>query len=218
MFHLTLAGTGTARCKTVRQQQAAFTLIEVVVVIAIIGLATAAILAGVSSMLPDEKDSPREVLRKALDAAWYGSATSHKRYALNYDEEANTLVVRPLSDTPAVSSGSQGSDTGGREADNNGTDADPGVASGADTADVPAAGEGVQHFPFNDDRVTSVTFVRIHDVGNGTLQATTNLTFPRLYFSPWGGCSPAIIEMEIGNEVYRYRLEVFSGALEDIKE
>jgi prepilin-type N-terminal cleavage/methylation domain-containing protein len=212
---------GFARCETVRQRQA-FTLIEIVIVIAIIGLATAALLSGLSMIMPgDQKDSPREVLRKAVDAAWYASATGHGRFSLNYDEEANALVVRPFASGVATADDAEeefvGSDSGDSGNTDDSDDAEPALSENADSGNSPG-NESVQTFPFNDDRVTAVHFTRAPDTGNGSLQATTDISYPRLQFSPWGGATPAVIELEIAGEVYRYRLEVFGGALEDLKE
>jgi type II secretory pathway pseudopilin PulG len=161
-------------------------LLEIIVVVAIVGITSAIVVVSLDDMLPDaQKDSPYEVLRKAVDTAWYGAATEHTRVTLAYDEDAVALVVR--SGESSVPSGES----------------------------VPSGGKGV--FAFNDSRVSAVRFARVPDAEGGTLQTTVTTPFPRLLFSPWGGATPAIIEMDIEGVTFRYRLDPFGGGLEALQ-
>ncbi|MDR2982643.1 MAG: prepilin-type N-terminal cleavage/methylation domain-containing protein [Puniceicoccales bacterium] len=80
-----------------------------------------------------------------------------------------------------------------------------------------AIGEAKEVFTFEDADVGPIRFLRAPDMSGGTLQMNSSEPFPFLIFSPWGGVTTAIIEMEIGKERYRYQLETFSGALEAVK-
>ncbi|MDR2845263.1 MAG: type II secretion system GspH family protein [Puniceicoccales bacterium] len=195
-------------------KNAAFTLIEMILVIALIGVISAVLLAGLGTLFPDmQKDSPREVLRKAVDAAWYNAAMGHGRFSLDYDEEANALVVRPVAGVLSSEADEEDAEGGG-DAEGDGA-GEPVANEGAFGASFGAA---EQVFRFEDSRVTGIRFVRSPDEGRGSLQSVSVISYPQLFFSSSSGCTPARIEMDIDGETYHYRLEVFSGALEDVKE
>jgi prepilin-type N-terminal cleavage/methylation domain-containing protein len=211
-------------------QRRAFTLIEVGIVIAIIGILVTVLLSGVEVFMPDRlKDPPKEVLRKAVDAAWYAAATGHGRHVLTYDPDANALVLRSFSNGGGSTSNfdltADGTNTANNTAadanDPNDDDLDP------DLADKPPArggsggngisGRGPHLFRFDDPNVTEVRFLRPPDEGGGTLQTTLETSLEQIVFSPWSGATPAVIEMDISGDTYRYALEVFGGALTPLK-
>jgi type II secretory pathway pseudopilin PulG len=192
----------------------AFTLIEVVVIIAIIATTTVVLLYGLELMLPSaQKASPFEVLRKAVDTAWYRAATGHGQIALSYDPEKHLLRVTPPSGAGATSGvksiAAQSED---------GTDDRP--ASRRDSGDTNPndapieASADAQEFPFNDPRVTDVRFVRSLNVNSSFMAPET--PFEQLLFSAAGGVTPAVIEMDVAGETHRYALDIFGGGLEDI--
>jgi hypothetical protein len=163
-------------------------------VLALIAILSAIIVSAVDGLLAGErKDSPYEVLRKAVDTAWYAAATQHRQMSLDYDAEAGALVLRAGAGSP-----------------------EPGVAAKAGVGDgePPKRDDGARVFAFDDARVAEVRFVRVPDAEGGSLQVTRTLPFPRIVFSPWGGSTPAVIEMDINGKTYRYRLDVFGGSLE----
>ncbi|MDR2863208.1 MAG: type II secretion system GspH family protein [Puniceicoccales bacterium] len=179
----------------------AFTLLELIIVIAIVGFASAIIVFSLDDVMASvRKPAPLEVLRKAVDAAWYGAASGHKRMALSYDVEKRALMVRTLETVSAVT---------------------PETTSAEDSPEVPqkepeVAAE-VAVFAFEDERVLDVRFTRVPDDGGGALQVTETAPFPRLVFSPWGGVVPTIVEVDIDGAIYRYQLDMFGGGLEAVK-
>jgi len=183
----------------------AFTLVEVVVVIAIIVVVSAVLAGGIDVLLPsNQRDSPYEVLRKAVDTAWYGAATEHRRLTLRFDAEAGALILSPAGN--------------GSEKRTGGTTGDSADATGADAPNTATAGAAPTGavFAFGKDDEASVRFLRAPDDG-GTLQRTVDTPFARLEFSPWGGSTPAIIELTVGSETFLYRLDPFGGGLEKVK-
>lgn len=164
---------GGTRTACVRR---AFTLVEVLIALALIGTVSIIVVVSVDDLLDSaRKSSPFEVLRNAVDKAWYAASTKTGTVFLYYDEGAGRLVLR-------------------------------------DTSAQPLA-----EFSFEDERVGPITFQRTPDTGGGTLAVSSTEPFPYLTFSPWGGATPAIIEMEIAGEVYRYQMEPFSGGLEALR-
>ncbi|MDR1498198.1 MAG: type II secretion system GspH family protein [Puniceicoccales bacterium] len=167
-----------------RTMRRAFTLVEILLVIALIGISGAIIVANVDGMLASSrKSSPYEVLRKAVDTAWYEAATGHVKTTLSFDPETRTIRVRPLTGTIASAN--------------------------------PAQENNIRTFPFEDTRVTDLRFIPPPDEGGGSLQ-TTLATEPltRLLFSPYGGVTPAIVEMDMEGQTYRYRIDTFGGTIE----
>lgn len=144
---------------------------EVLIVIALIGMVGGMIAIATGDMLDAaKKPAPYEVLRKAVDAAWYAAATGNKPVELAFNADATALVLGSLASTHA-----------------------------------PAT--AMETFPFEDARVRSVRF----------LNTRLETPLPRVLFSPWGGATPAIIEMDLDGTVFRYALEIFSGALEPLQ-
>ncbi|MDR1817228.1 MAG: type II secretion system GspH family protein [Puniceicoccales bacterium] len=205
----------------------AFTLVEMVIVIALIGIVIAVLLTGIDSLLPSSrKDSPHDVLRKAVDFAWYSAASGHGRHFLVFDPEKFELRV-----LPAVVK----KDAAGDEADTvpEGFARCPycgklhATGDGSETADG-SAGDGASDsagtaaplcenvFPFRRDDV-EVIFQRAPADAGGSLQTSLDTPFSRLEFSPWGGATPAIIELTAGGNTVRYRLDIFGGGLEALE-
>jgi prepilin-type N-terminal cleavage/methylation domain-containing protein len=157
----------------------AFTLVETLIVLALIGLVGGIVAVATEGVIEGaRKPSPYEVLRKAVDTAWYAAATGNSQVALVFDADASALVLARLASTQAPE-------------------------------------PGMETFPFDDARVRSVRFLRASGAG---LPGGRDAAFPRLLFSPWGGATPAVIEMDLDGAVFRYALEVFSGALESLSQ
>lgn len=180
----------------------AFSLIEMMLVLALIAIISTIIVSTADGLLAgDRKDSPYEVLRKAVDAAWYAAATRHRQMSLDYDAEARALVLRPGTSTLGPASSQITWD----------------VTADEDDGEVQASDDGTRVFAFNDERVATVRFMSTPNDDGGSLQTTRVLSFSRIVFSPWGGSTPAVVEMDIKGETYRYRLDVFGGGLEVFK-
>jgi len=211
----------------------AFTLVELVIVIAIIALATAALLTGLDYMLPSREDAPHTVLRKAVDAAWYRAATGQGSFSLAFDVEKKALIVRPLAAVAALDgTSSAAGDAEANAAGDAGNDSNQNQNSANNTSDddagnkpVPViAGNPVHGLPERDvvqvfafaatPEVTAVRFARI-PYDNEEF-GTNDTPHPRLLFAATGGITPAIIEMDIAGETHRYSLDIFGGGLEEI--
>lgn len=187
----------------------AFTLIEVMLVIALIGMATLLLLSGLEPMLHDaRKTSPYETLCKAIDAAWYGAANNHEQYVLEYDAGSKTILVYPLRKqaTGTATPRDENATPPGESLKNDSINPDGANASGTDSE--------IQQFAFAPGRVDSLEFLRPPDVGRGTLQHTSDFPYPCLYFSPWGGVTPASVILTSEGRTFRYSIEPFGGALE----
>ena len=148
-------------------------MVEVLIAIALIAMVGTVLVVSLNDLLEGRKTrSSYEVLREAVDRAWFASTEGRGQMFLYYEEEERCFVVKNENGEP----------------------------------------EAV--FSFEDELVRKVTFERTPDTGGGTLRVTETEPFSFVVFSPRGGVTPATVALEMANEIYRYRLEPFSAALE----
>ena len=143
--------------------RSAFTLMEVLVVLALMGLVAGIALIDFDSMLEGaSKHSPLETLTAAVDAGRARALNAGAPVRLTYDAESGVLRLN--------------------------------------------AGGAPEIFAF--EKPAQVTFALPPDEAEGAERALDAITF-----HPAGVAMPAVIDLSVGGERSRYRLEPFSAAL-----
>lgn len=81
------------RCGGVRRRAGAFTLLEVLLAVAIIGLIGAVLIGGSARLLSEEPVTPQEVFWKAIQEARKAAIKAEHEMRLKYDKEKKQFVV-----------------------------------------------------------------------------------------------------------------------------
>ena len=83
------------------RRQSAFTLVEVLIAIALIALAGALVVTSIDDLLVSQRTrSPYEVLRAAVDKAWFSATEGRGCFFLYYDKEQRCLLVKDENGMP----------------------------------------------------------------------------------------------------------------------